>query len=99
MSDIRTRFHYDHTEDRSVIERVQDCEPALERAKALHNAGLTHSADREWVHAASIPNVLVEKYLNDHGITFVEFCRNEDHMRRLLNDAELSGFRIWKGRY
>lgn len=95
---VRSVFHYDHTEDRTIIERVQDVEPILERAKGLHNAGLTHSDDREYVHAASIPNVIVERYCHLHKIAFDEFMRNEDHQRRLLNDPDLSGFRIWKGR-
>lgn len=96
MSDVRTTVHVDPSEDRFWVNRVQDVEPALERAKALHNAGIGQSGD--WRLAASIPNVLVEKYCEDNGITFAEFAADEAHMRRLVESPDLSHFRIWKGR-
>lgn len=95
---IRSVFHYDRTDDVAVIERVQDCEPILERTKALHNAGITHSRDREYVHVASIPKVVVERYCNDNGITFARFMGDEGHQARVLNDPDLRYFRVYKGR-
>lgn len=96
MNDVRTEVHVDPSEDRFVVNRVQDVEPILERAKALHNAGIGQSGD--WRHAASIPNVIVERYCEDAGITFQEFMQNVAHMKRLLESPDLSHFRIWKGR-
>lgn len=75
---------------------VQDCEPILERAKALHNEGLTGSSEMK--HAASFPAVLVEKYCNDRGITFADFMAEPKHVRAMLSDPDLSGFRIWAGK-
>jgi hypothetical protein len=48
--------------------------------------------------AASIPVVLVERYLNTHGITLGELGKSQEHQKRLLNDPALAHFRIWKGR-
>lgn len=96
MSEVKTEIHVDPSEDRFTVNRVQDVEPILERAKALHNAGIGQSG--EWRHAASIPNVIVERYCEDAGITFREFAMNEVHQRRLLESPDLSHFRIWKGR-
>jgi hypothetical protein len=48
--------------------------------------------------AASIPMVLVERYLNDHAISLQELGRSPEHQKRLLNDPALAHFRIWKGR-
>ena len=85
-----------HEEDgQTVFERVQDCTSIVETAQELHNAGLHGSAEMR--HAAKIPAVIVERYCNDHGITFHEFCSNEEHIRRLVNDPALSYFRIWPG--
>ena len=74
---------------------TQDCTPIAEYAKAKHNAGEFGTSDLK--HAASIPSVMVEKYLNDNGITLQEFSRSQQHMKRLLGDPALAHFRIWKG--
>lgn len=90
-SKMLTKFH-----DEGVIERVQDVEPILNDCKVRHNENMHGSSDTR--HAARIPNIIIEKYCNTHGITFHEFMNNEDHVRNLLNDPALSHFRIWKGR-
>ena len=79
-----------------VTGTTQDCTPILEHTKALHNAGMYGSSDMRL--AASIPMVVIEKYLNDNGITMHEFSGSADHKKRLLNDPSLSYFRIWQGR-
>lgn len=78
-----------------VVERFQDCTPILEHARALHNEG--HHGSKEMKHAASLPFVVVEKYCNDHRITFQEFMSNREHIKRMLNDPSLKAFRIWPG--
>lgn len=83
-------------DDVLTVRRIQDVEPILEDAKARHNAGLHGSAD--FKHAASLPNVLVERYCADNGITFEEFVKNPDHIRRMVNDPALAHFRVWPGR-
>lgn len=85
-----------HEEDgKTIFERVQDCTPIAELATSLHNEG--HHGSSEMKHAAKIPMVIVERYCNDNGITFADFCRGQDHIRRILTDPSLSAFRIWKG--
>ena len=74
---------------------IQDCVPIAEMAKAKHNAGMFGSSDMK--HAATIPMVFIEKYLNDNGVSFAEFMKNKQHIRRVLNDPALAHFRIWKG--
>ena len=93
--DIGTRIH-SNTDGTMTFERVQDCTPIAENAKALHNAGFTGSADMK--HAARIPSVMVEKYCNDNNILFSEWCQNPAHIRRMLADPALAHFRIWKGK-
>lgn len=88
---IQTKYH-----NNGVIERVQDVEPILNDCIERHNAGMHGSGDMR--HAARIPNVLIEDYLNRHRISFDEFMNNDEHIRNLLNDPALSHFRIWKGR-
>lgn len=48
--------------------------------------------------AASVPAFFVQKYINDHGITFNEFMRDKAHVDRFLADPALAHFRVWQGR-
>lgn len=49
-------------------------------------------------HAARIPYVVIEQYLATHGIDLHEFHTNPVHVKRMLNDPALAGFRIWQGK-
>lgn len=60
--------------------------------KARQNEGLTGSKDMPVL--AEFPAEIVEKYINDAGITFQEWMQNPEHVRRMLRDPALSAFRI-----
>lgn len=75
---------------------ISDATPALEHAKALHNAGMFGSSDMK--HAGHLDAVIVEAYLNLNKITYHEFCGSQEHMARLLNNRDFYDFRVWKGR-
>lgn len=92
--DIGTRLHVDN--GALVVERFQDCIPIAEHAKTLNREGYHGSSD--FKHAATIPNLIIERYCNDHNILFSEFMQNKEHLKRVLNDPSLSAFRIWQGR-
>lgn len=94
MSDMQTKLHV--KDGQMVVENVQDCTGYLERAQALHKEGIHGSS--EFRHAAEIPSVAIENYLNTTGIDFAEFMKNPVHIKRMLNDPDLKGFRIWPGR-
>lgn len=82
-------------DDRIVIAQSQDCTPIAELANTLRQAGAVGSSEMR--HAAKIPNVIIEKYMNEHGVTFAEVMNNPIHMRRICNDPANAAFRIWKG--
>lgn len=92
MGDLVERFHYDETDEKLIVESVQDCTPVLEQAKRLRNEGLHGSKDMR--HVMRIPRVLVEQYCNVHGISVREWMVNPVHVERMLSDRDLSGFRI-----
>lgn len=78
------------------IAQTQDCTPIAERAKALHNAGEFGSSEMR--HAATIPDVILEKYMNEHRVSYAELMSNPEHFRRICNDPDNKMFRIWPGR-
>ena len=92
---MRTKLH-DGGGDIVIVERAQDVGDILREAKAKSNEGLHGS--NELKHAMTIPNVILEAYCNNNGITFNELMSNDEHIKRILNDPALSHFRVWKGR-
>ncbi|MEK8025015.1 hypothetical protein [Pseudaquabacterium rugosum] len=94
MEGVATRYHA--ADGVVAIERAQDCTPIAEHCAALRQAGATGGADMR--HAASLPAVVVERYINDKGITFAEFLRDPEHARTMLNDPALAAFRVWEGK-
>ena len=95
MSDIRTRWH-DHGDEGAVVVREQLVAPIVDDCKARSAAGLHGSAD--FKHVARIPAVVIEHYCNVHQVSFAEFTRNPEHIKRLVNDPAFADLRIAPGR-
>lgn len=92
MGNVATQFLWDEADGGKIhINRVQDCEPIIEQAKRLREQPRGKDGLR---HVARIPEVIVEQYCNNHGITFAEFMRDNTHVERMLKDPDLSYFRI-----
>ena len=92
--DLATRFHLH--DGKMTVQRSQDCTPILDLCKTQHNEGIHGSSDMKL--AAKLPFVVIENYCNVNDVDFAEAMRNPIHLKRMLNDPDLSGFRIWKGR-
>lgn len=75
---------------------MDDLKMVAEHCGALRSAGFTGSKDMKL--AARVPGFFVQKYLNDNGITFAEFMRDNKHVDRFLADPALAHFRVWQGR-
>lgn len=94
MEALATKIHLH--DGAMTVERTQDCTAIAEDAKARHNEG--RHGSKEMRHVASIPFVMIEKYLNESGISMHEFSASPVHKVRLLNDPALAHFRIWGGK-
>lgn len=81
-----------------TMRRSQDVEPVLEDVKRRQSMGALKSSgpDGGW-HLAEFPMAIIERYCNDAGVTFKEWMRNPDHVKRMLRDPALSGFRVHTG--
>ena len=91
---VSTKIKID--DGKMFIGRSQDCTPIAEYAKAMHNAG--NHGSSEMRHAAKIPLIIIEKYMNDNGVTFQEVMNDQSHLRKIVNDPDNKMFRIWPGR-
>ena len=85
-----TTYHeYIHSEDKTIISREQDVTSILEMNKAMANNDdiWKQGVKNSWAHYAQIPNIIVEKWLNEHGVNLY----NKDHEKavfKLLNQPE-----------
>lgn len=79
-----------------TVNRFQDCDPIAERCKEMAQTNMTGTS--EFKFAGSIPDVMVEKYCNDKGITHSEFMQNKVHIKAIMNDPAMAHFRVWKGK-
>lgn len=94
---IATRVHKHSDGEHLTFERVQDVEAILDRNKQLANDGDGYSKSRELRRVASIPLVVIEKWLNEEGINFFD-PNCEAVIRRKLNSQEYQYLRTAPGR-
>ena len=91
--EMRSTLHAQ--DDLMIVKSMQDVQPIVDSCRDRIEAGAIGSKDMK--HAASIPMVIIEAYMNRLGISFQEFLRDKEHIKTMLNDKSLEAFRIWKG--
>jgi hypothetical protein len=88
LTDTATYHDYDEMEDRTIITTKQNLDDIFRSNKAAFNGYDRHLARAsEMRRVASIPNVVIEKWLTEDGVNVY----NPDHwpaVRRKLNSAE-----------
>lgn len=92
--DMATRVEQD-ADGGIVIKRGQLVADHVDYCRARANEGLHGLPDMRL--KASIPAVVVEHYLQVHGVTLREFIGNPEHARRIVNDPAFADFRIAPG--
>jgi hypothetical protein len=93
-------FRLEHVDERHIAgvheARIDDLKTVADHCAGLRGIGATGSSD--FKHVARIPAFIVQRYINDNGITFAEFMREPKHADRMLADPALKSFRVWEGR-
>lgn len=87
--------HYDASERTFTFERLQDVEPIIENNKRLQNEPQRSDWGR---HVASIPNVIIERWINEDGVNYLalpgpEFAKL---IKRKLRDPDWMWLRTGK---
>ena len=74
--------HYDPVTGVTTIETVQDVEPYLKRSRELRNDDdySRKGIKNDMWHYASIPNSVIEKIMQDHGLNIFD----KDHAKAVL---------------
>ena len=84
---ISDKFHYDQKTGGFAIETVQDVEPILEANKRAFNDAREFKSE-VFNKKASIPMVVLMKWLADKGITYREFSIDNSILKRFINDPD-----------
>lgn len=98
MNDIKTHYHYDALENKDVIAVTQDCEPIVDEVKLLKQRTDGRGDTSLGYHVGRIPAAIINQYLKFAGVTFEEFCADNTHVMRIINNPELKRFRIFEGK-
>ena len=96
---VRTELHFDG--DTLTVNREQDVEDIIERNKAIQNEPQRDDWKR---HIASIPNVILEKWLNEewsrgHPIMSIYGAEMEEVILRKLRSNEWQWLRATDKRF
>ncbi|MEK9897003.1 MAG: hypothetical protein VW518_11355 [Burkholderiaceae bacterium] len=86
---IKTKFKYDHNEDKVVLQNVQDVEPLLElnKKEALGDSMYGQQSSNGMRKVASIPLIIIEKWKRELGVDI--YNKNDwPKIKQLLNDPE-----------
>ena len=96
--EVGRAYDFYHTDDNgNVIHEIkQDVEPILEQVAQMRSHGFTGSSEMRL--AARFPDAVVRNYCNQKGITLEEFNAERVHIRNMLKDPDLKGFRVWEGK-
>lgn len=87
---------YSEQGDDIIVTRGQNVGAIVDYAKACHNEGFVGGPDHKVV--ATIPQVVIEHYLNTRGKTLRDWMTDGDLRRQFLNDPDYGDLRIWKGK-
>ncbi len=93
-----TGIGYDPVDDELTVVNQQDCEPTIELNKKLYNDGTEgYGPTREWRRIASIPNIILEKWLKEEGIRFWD-SEDTHKLAAKLDDPEWKFLRTAPGK-
>lgn len=87
LTGVNTWFDYEEDTDTTIISTTQDVESSLEKSKAMRNDPSKPWKGEDMHQVASIPLVVIEKWLREDGIDVF----NRDHwdaVKRKLNSNE-----------
>jgi hypothetical protein len=88
------KTQYEFKDDEIIVHRSSDVSTLLEINKMKRDCRPTG----EFFEVAEFDGVIVEHYLNTHGVSFEEFMANPEHILRMARDPALAYFRTWNGK-
>lgn len=94
---IAEKIHYDHSNDKVVIQKTHDVNPEMHRAEMLRSAGLGQKGESRLV--GTIPLHLIAEWCKEAGVKWDDQQARQDVVKRKILSGEFDKFRVWKGSY
>lgn len=95
--EVHNQFVYDETDDRIIMNTVQDCTNILEENKLKRLTDDGYTKDRTMKRVATVPLVIVEKIINDEGWNMMD-PNNSDRLLQFLDKPEWSYLKTADGK-
>ena len=98
---ITSTFHFDYSSGKSIIQTTQDVEPILEANKIDQTINDGYSPSRDLKRIASIPLVIVQKWMHEDGVNFLALGKQEKakYLRKKLGDPDYAYLRTSPGKF
>jgi hypothetical protein len=94
---VKASHYLDESENLYVVEHEEDVEPTIERNKAMQNE-FTRFGKETFHHVASIPPIIMLKWLNEEGINAYRREGFEHIIAKKLNDPDWKYLKTIPGR-
>jgi hypothetical protein len=96
---VYTRIHQDASERLITVRRIQDVEDILEHNKHLASQSQTRAGT--WHHIGEIPNIIIEKWMNEDGVNALALRGDEfgQWVKRKLRDPDNAAWRVTSKRF
>lgn len=94
---IAEKLHYDHSEDKMVIQKTHDLNPELHRAQMLREAGKGMTGESRLV--GTIPLNLIAEWCKEAGVKWDDIEARKQIVKRKILSGDFDKFRVWKGTY
>lgn len=94
---IDEKIHYDAVEDKYIIERKFDNNPAIEYAKANREKNGGKFGENRLI--GTIPMHMIMQWLEEAGVSWDDVHARQEVVKRKILSGEFDKLRVWKGTY
>jgi len=92
---IAEKIHYDHGEDKVVVQKTHDYTPEMYRAQMIREAGKGQSGEHRLV--GTIPLSLIAEWCKEAGVSWDDNSARQEVVKRKIMSGDFDKFRVWKG--
>lgn len=94
---IAEKIHYDHANDKVVIQKTHDLSHEMHRANMLREAGVGQKGEHRLV--GTIPLTLIAEWCKEAGVKWDDQQARQDVVKRKILSGDFDKFRVWEGRF
>jgi hypothetical protein len=94
---IAEKLHYDHADNKLVVQKTHDLNPEMHRAQMLRESGKGMTGESRLV--GTIPLNLIAEWCKEAGVKWDDIEARKQIVKRKILSGDFDKFRVWKGTY